>query len=750
MRTQYQSALGAMRLDARREATARVAIERAAAQQVGQTQRTAIRAQVQMAAQASRERVRLATAEARERQRAESASVRAVERASREAVRVSDRANRERQRGFQAMLRDRIREERTASREAERVERNHTRFMEAEGRRRLQIDRQIAQERLRQTRDMQRNLARSEREGRATDSRRGRAAADVVGGVGRAMMSGVGSLHTQAVDARHQRALADRRLGDTARGAGMSAQELASLRQELLGTPGQPNSGFLQQTGMSLETVVNALKFGQERGSSLETRPDRTRAQAIQEALSTIRMANAESTDPGELLAARGRLSQAGLSGDALDEAVRFTIGAAQRGSVETGAIIQQGLPGATQLMQQRAQALGPNATPEARARARLQAYQESVALQEVAAAAGRNPGNTANTLSGLNNFLSQPRRQEMILANIRAAERQVNTSTPEGMLRRDRLRQLQTDMFERDPTRTGNAMRMREGFSPLDFAARLTQATGGNASAAMNILAGTGQGNAQSLLSPQRALLTFLGTEGDRVREMMNGGGITTDAISAHQGAVENDALAQYNRTQEANANALVENTGAVGRLSQAFEAWVGRNPVASTLGGGVLAALGGAAARYLPAAATGVLAAGSSAVGSLGLSGAAAAIGSFALPVAGGVAALGAGLGAGYGINRARGHSGPEANPFSGRFYSEAVDGLSYMVSGDSPASGVLRPRNAPGGAGGGDGTAAITQAIERGFRSVNVTATVDPHTVQQVLSSQPTPNGGRGGPR
>lgn len=751
MRTQYQTALGAMRSDARREAAARVAIERAAASQVGQTQRTAIRAQVQVAAQASRERVRMAAIESRERQRAESEAVRASNRAAREQVRIAERAAKERQRAFQAMLRDKIREERNAARESERMERNHTRLLEQEGRRRVQIDRQIARDRAQQARDLQRNLAASERASRRTDSSRGRNAADVASGVGRAVRGAATSLHGQAVDARHRRAMADRELTLATQGAGMSSQETAALRARLVGGNGQ--RGFLQESGMTLDAVVAALKTGQERGSALETGPGRNRDQAITAALETIRTANAEGVDPGELLAARGRLSSAGITGPALEEAIRFTIGAAQRGSVETGQIIQQGLPGAARLMEQRAASLGPNASPEAIARARFTAFRESVALQEVAAASGRNPGNTSNTLASLNNFLTQPRRQEMILANIRTARQQLDTSTPEGRERADRLRALETDMFERDTTRTGNAMRMREGFSPLNFAARLTQATGGNASQAMNILAGTGAGNAQSLLAPQRDLLTFLGTQGGRVSTLMEEGAISPEAIAAHQATVENDALAQYNRNMEANANQLVENTGALGRLSQAIEQFMARNPVAGALGGGLLGVAGGFLGRALPGLLTGAVGAGGAAAGSMGLSGAAAGLASFALPVLASVGSLMGGGLIGYGINRAMGESGAEANPFSGRFYTEAIEGVSYLVNGETPASGVLRPPQGGGGSGGGGGaldavTQAVAAGVQRGLQGANITATVDPHTVQQVVSSQPAPNGGRSG--
>lgn len=376
------------------------------------------------------------------------------------------------------------------------------------------------------------------------------------------------AIAAQAADAAHaliqsnreDLATADRTLGNAIRNSGGSDADVADARSAV--------ARFVSDTGMRYEDVTAALETGQARGSALEARPGETRAQALAGALETVRDANAEAANPGQLLAARGRLSQAGLTGDALNQAVRYTLRAAQRGSVEVDQIITQGLPGAASLMTQRAAALGPNASPAARTAARLQAYQESVALQEVAASTGRQPGNSANNLANLNNFLRTPRRQEMILQNIRTAESQLNTATPEGRAQADRLRALREGMFERDPTRTGNAMRMREGISPLEFAARLTHASGGDASRAFNLLAGTGTGNAQSLLANQRSLLTFLGSEGGRVVEMMRGGGVTDAEMAAHRTAVEGDDLARINRSREQGRQAARE-PGAARRAS-------------------------------------------------------------------------------------------------------------------------------------------------------------------------------------
>jgi len=353
--------------------------------------------------------------------------------------------------------------------------------------------------------------------------------------------------HSAIQAGREDLAGANRTLGNAVRNSGGNETDVIAAKTAV--------ERFAVETGMRYEDVTAALETGQARGSALEAQPGQTRAQAMESALTTIREANAEDVAPGQLLAARGRLGQAGLSGDALTTALRYTVRAAQRGSVEVDQIISQGLPGAVSLMTQRAAALGPGATEAQRQTARLDAFRESVALQEVAASAGKQPGNTANTLAGLNNFVRTPRRQEMILQNIRSAEAQINTSTPEGRERARRLHELYNGdnaIFERDPTRRGHAMRMRDDVDPMELAVRMTAAAGGNASGAMNLLAGGGQGNPQSLLNNQRSLLTFIGSELGRVRELQNGGGITDAQLAEHQRAVESDDLSTLNRSRE------------------------------------------------------------------------------------------------------------------------------------------------------------------------------------------------------
>ena len=566
---------------------------------LGDLRGSARSAQASLTAEArkgERERERVMRDEARASQRAAAEAARARARLERESTRATERAERERTRATKDEAskrlkaerdeaRDRKREIDKTTRDAEKAEKERTRNAEREANKRAKAE----------ERAMRQQLALATRRSRELGGR----VATGVGTAARAVYGGAVAMHGMFQDARERRAMGERTLGNAVRNANpnASSQEQAAARERV--------RGFVGETGIDFADVAEALQVGQGRGSALEARSGETSAQALDRALESIRDANAEGIDPGQYLAAQGRLAQAGLSGDALKGALRYTMRAAQRGSVEVDQIIQEGLPGAVSLMTQRSAQLSKRdgETDEAfaarRQAARLQAFQESVAVQEVGASTGRQAGNTANTLASLSNFMSTPRRQQMIHQNILAAEQSLNTSTPEGRAQAQRFRELRETMFEVDPTRTGGAMRMRENFSPLRFAAMLANATGGNAAAGANVLAGGGHGNPQALLANMRGLLTFLGNEGGRVSEMMAGGGVTDAQIAEHRRDVEGDTLSNLTRNQEIRDNSLTSNTSWLKNLSDAIHDWQVRNPIAKTAldsAGGVVGSIGGA----------------------------------------------------------------------------------------------------------------------------------------------------------
>lgn len=487
--------------------------------------------------------------------------------------------------------------------------------------------------------------------------------------------------HSQIQDARRQRATGTRTLTHAVLGGGGGAADVNAARRRV--------EEFTQQTGMSFADVASALSVGQQRGSVLEAGPGESRAMVLERALRTVREANASDIDAGQMLAAQGRLSRLGLRGDSLQDAMRFMMRSAQLGSVEVDQIIQQGLPGASRLMADRAAALGPGATQEQRQAAALAAFRESVALQEITAGEGNAPRNMANTLANLQSFLRTPRRQDQILTNILSAEQAASDTDPVGRERKRQLAALRAEMFEADPTRGAGAMRMRAGYGPLQFAARLTQAFGGNAGAAVSMLAGGGHGNAQSLLANMRAMLEFMGranaqgtTGGQRITEMMRAEGVTDAELRDRQRIVEGDALSQLNRNEETRINALTDNTSKLVQLSNAIEDFNARNPIQSatiqSIGGLAAGGIGGALINRAGAAAAssaigthiaaagglGAAAAAAKATGLAALAGSggfgatlAASLGTLGAGTiaAGGLAAAGGGLGLGTLLNRA-----------------------------------------------------------------------------------------------
>lgn len=606
---------------------------------LGDLRGSARSAQASLTAEArkgERERERVMRDEARAANRAAAEAARERKRLDREATRSAQQAERERTRNAEKGAAERLRAERDETRKKDREAREQTRNADrAEKERTRSAERESAKRVRQEERETRQRLAVASRRARELGGR----VASGVGTAARAVYGGAVAMHGQFQDARERRAAGERVLGNAVRNANPNAtsQEQAAARDAV--------RQFVHDTGMNFGDVADALSVGQARGSSLQAEGSETTAQALQRSLATIREANAEGADPGQYLAARGRLASTGLTGDALKTAMRFSLGAAQAGQVEVDQIIGAGLPGASRLMASRVAALGPNASDEEKNQARLNAWRESVSTQEVLAASGGAAGHTSNTLASLQNFLSTPRRQEMALTNIKAAEAQVNTATPEGRARAAQLRSLyegDNALFERDPTRTGNAMRLRGGVSAAEFATRVTTATGGNAQMGANIFAGGGHGNAQAFLSNMRGLMAVLGGEqGQRIQAMMQGNGVSDAQVANHQRDVESDSLSEITRNQEIRDNALTGNTSWLKNLSDSIHDWQVRNPIAKTAldsAGGVVGSIGGAFALQAikNTAAKAILPGAVNAA-----TGGAAAAGASALPVAGAVLA-------------------------------------------------------------------------------------------------------------
>ncbi len=521
-----------------------------------------------------------------------------AERAAQASVRAFIRGEEQKRRAAQLTAEGRARAERQASEHAAAEARKRNLTAEQEARVRQSVlertTRAVEREERQQTATAEREARRRERAGRdiAFGLRRGL-------NVGRdAAMPVAREAHSQIQDARRQRAEADRGLYFAVTGAdrGATSADVASARNQV--------RAFAQSAGMEYQDVVAALRQGQEAGSVLERQDGETSAQAITRALQMVEEGRALGTDPGGYLTAQGRLRQAGLRGENLTQAMRFAAVAANAGAVEIGQLMQQGLPGAQRLMSQRVSALGPGASAEAQQAAMLGAFRESVATQEVTAAAGSRSRQVSNALASLQTFMATPRRQQQALTNIQR-EFEATARTPEGERRRAGLRALyegESAIFERDPTRRDpHAMRLRTGISPIELASRVTSAMGGDAQAAANIFAGGGVRNPQAFLSNQRELMAFLGgPQGESIRRMMGQPAYAQEDINRRKQEVRGDDLSAMTKAQEEGRNALTDNTSKLKELSDTLANFAAANPILSTAlqtGGGLVSGvLGGA----------------------------------------------------------------------------------------------------------------------------------------------------------
>lgn len=650
-------------------------------------------AQAAMTAEARREAVqrdRIARDETRHKQRLELESLRATRAASkartqveveglRDRSRAADRASREEMNRQNAATRLFMQAERLRTNETRRQERERTNAAEAEGRRRSRAEERNARELARVRRQAALETRRYEDD---VDRRRGRTAGRITSAVGRvagAGMSFATGLHGDIQSERRTRAEANRGLTHTLEGAGIRGFGGQARRRI---------SEFVGQTGMNYADVVGALQVGQQRGSALELR-GRTPETALNDALRVVRQANGTGTDAGALLAARGRIGAQGITGNNLDELMRFTQFAADRGSVEADQIIQQGLPGALRLMSSRTGAMA-NATPEQRQRAAVNAFRESVAVQEVFAGTGMGPTRASNTFASLQSFMSTPRRQDLVRTNLTNYAQSLNQNDPASAARRTAINALLTGpdaIYEDDPTRRGGRrLRADVASNPMLLSERVATAMGGNAQAAANIFAGGGQGNAQAFLVNMRNMMETMASinpetgrmRTESIREIAAGGYTEAD-IKRRQDAIEGDDLANINRNEEERAKALTDNTSALVRMSNAFDNWARANPITAQAGSSGAGLLGGIGSFFLGTGARAALPAITNTVGTLtALSSAGGLVGGAVQAVAG-LAAGAVGLGAGSLANQAiysdKGNSngnGPAyTNAFTGDFW-------------------------------------------------------------------------------
>jgi len=768
MRAQYSAALSAMRSDARREATARVALERQALAEQGRNHRAAMQVQAAQARAAAAQEARAARDLTRQRQREEAAATRAKMSAEAAAVRLAENSARRQQRAFAQMLREKVSAERRAAAESDRLQRQQTANADRALRARLADQTRAYREesRLRQqaANEARRTYQQQERARSRAIGSRGAAIGRGMGQVGSAGVGIASGLHGQMVDARRQVAESQSALYRALVESGASGADAARLSRSAVTQA--------HQAGIDPSALLGGIARAQTEFSVLGSANERENMTAQQRTASveeSLRNAMRQGItgqrlggDPGETLRLAGMFRQSGFDPGMIDDLLSRTTALAQRGAVEMSAVTSQSMAAIQRRMNQAAEATGPNATTEQRRNAMRNAYIQTFAEQQILRSRGFTPRAGGNAMAAMNAALMNTRTGEAMITNLQTVSDAANRNTPEGQARRRQIAALMDDrnaggLFETDPENGRRRLRSQYRGNALALSEALTRA-GLGATETGNIFGGGGTGNRQALQANWRQLMGAMiatnaeGVSGARATRELMEGNLTPDDRRRLENANANDPMSEYIRREGERLDALTNNTGAMGRLSQSFEAWVARNPLASTVMGGLSGIVGGLAMRAIP----GLVGAGTSAAGALGLSGIGASIASVALPL---LATVGAGAGGGligYGINSLMGHSGPEANPFAGQFWSDFGSSISYVMSGEQPAiaSGVPAsgvPQSG-GGVGGGMASEVISTSVETGVRralqGVTINAAVDSHSVQQVTSTNASRNasGGR----
>ena len=519
-----------------------------------------------------------------------------------------------------------------------------------------------------------RQTAIAQREVAARNRNRGSVAHDIRRGltVGRdAAINVARNAQSQIQDARGQRADSEHTLnnafmqaGNSGTGTMMSAPEAASLRARL---QTEVTTGSLR--GLSMQDVSQGLSAAQTQRSVLTAPSAQGRAAALEEQIRLMAFARNTSQSPQEVLLTAGMLRDQGVTGADQMTTLMAMTGVGQGGSVELSTMIGSAMG---PLIQNVARTARPGETPEQRS-ARVRAtVLESMAVTEVEASSGANARPALNSLAQLRGSVESPLMADRLDRRLRATN---HAALADQMIVRDRA---------------GNAsLRNR---SPLAFMSSLITGMGGDANAAMNLLATGGPGAPMILGSPQRTAITLLagasaggGTIAQKVAALQAQGERFGPAqVEAGRGIVDSEQRTALQSSEESRLSALSDNTSSINQLSNAFAGFVARNPLGMTaaaalvpLAGQVAAGVAGrAVAGTAIGNALGIAGTGAGGGGLLaGASSLAAAGGAAGLATmtAGGIAAAGTGLAVGGAINSAMGYNQQSDNPFDSAFYVE-----------------------------------------------------------------------------
>lgn len=348
--------------------------------------------------------------------------------------------------------------------------------------------------------------------------------------------------------------------------------------------------------GLSPQVIAQAVAAAQTQFSTLGAMENLGGANNAEARLGIYRGAIATAVegrnlgvDPGEFSRLMGMLGSSGMTARDRSTLAAWTVGAQDRGAVETGSVTREALGPIMQRMSAAGSALGPNATAEQRSAAMRDAYRQAFAELQVFRGLGETVRRSGNAMVGFERSLSNTGVLTRMKGNIDAMQ---------GT--REQRAAVRTALFDAQ----GN---LRSGLNnPLQFASALMGAGMTDPRAIANLFAGTGAGNPMSLQANWRNMLTGLaardanGRSGaDRVNALMAADvALSPEQQRARAALYEGSDAAKLASEEASRLKALTNNTSEINRLSNTISSWAARNPLlasaAPTVAGGVAALLG------------------------------------------------------------------------------------------------------------------------------------------------------------
>lgn len=692
VRGEHARANAAMRSDDARAARER---RRAEAEEVAEARRQL------RAMQGARQRA------ARERQRAESQERRARDRAARQEAAAKQRADRQEVSSKAKAEREKTR---VAAQEARKREREAAKEANARRREEERITKDFEKQVRDRARVAQRELnARNRAESRSAERGRRERGRDIVSGVSTAAGAARGTaegIHGQISSARDAHAALQGQVIDAVSQVGVT--DLGEVDRYVNAIVDRA-----LQEGMRPEDFAGAIGQAQTEFSALGAmenlggaRNAGARAAVFNRAINTAATGRNMGVDPGEFSRLMGMLNNQGLDSGTQDFLAAWTVGAAQRGAVEPGAITREAMGPIIQRMQ----AAMAAAKPEGRQQAASDAFRQAFAEIQVLRGAGESARLSGNAMASWNRALSNTGTQAKMRENV------------SHIADRDQRRRVQETLFDRD-----GALRA-ELRNPVAFTGAMMGAGVDDPTTMANIFAGTGAGNAQSMQANFRRMMMGLASNGgvDKVKALTDSSSaLSPERIAALAAMRRGSEQANLNRNEVAQAKALTDNTNELVKLSHAFSDWSARNPMGSTaltVGGGAAASWIGGKVLEKVAGGAGAGAAGGAGAGAAGGAGAGAA-GAARVGVAGGlgVAALLASA----------------ANSASTAITGQTLDGRDVgngaMGTLRRVSAGVSAVTNFGLGESGRQLGEYLGPKIVEALRGITLTATVEPHDLE-----------------